>query len=120
MARLVPLYEYRCEDCQHVSTVLVRSWSAAAPPACHRCGGAKLTRLVSRFAFHRSWGESLDWTPSGETLSDMDEDDPESVDRFMGRLRQEMGGQVSPEFDRMQGELLEGPEASDSDWDDGV
>jgi hypothetical protein len=50
----------------------------------------------------------------------MDEDDPESVDRFMGRLRGEMGGQVSPEFDRMHEELLEGPEASDQDWDDGA
>ena len=115
----MPLYEYRCEDCRHLSTVLVRSWSATAP-ACRRCGGAKLTRLVSRFAFHRSWGESLNWTPSGETLSDMNEDDPESVDRFMGRLRGEMGGQVSPEFDRMHEELREGPEASDPDWDEGA
>jgi putative FmdB family regulatory protein len=116
----VPLYEYRCENCRHISTFLVRSWSSAAASTCRRCGGAKLARLISRFAFHRSWGESLDWTPGGETLSDMDEDDPKSVDRFMGHLRREMGGQVSPEFDRMQEELLEGPEASDPDWDDGV
>ncbi len=116
----MPLHEYRCEDCRHLSTVLVRGWSTAVTPSCRRCGGAKLTRLISRFAFHRSWGESLNWTPSGETLSDMDEDDSESVDRYMGRLRGEMGGQVSPEFDRMHEELVADSGDSDPDSDEGI
>lgn len=101
----MPLYEYCCQDCRHISTVLVRSWSSAAAPACRRCGGARLTRLVSRFAFHRSWGDSLNWAPSGETLTDVDEDDPKSLDRFMGRLKEEMGGEVTPDFERMRREL---------------
>jgi hypothetical protein len=50
----------------------------------------------------------------------MDEGDPESADRFMGRLRREMGGQVSPEFDRMHEELLADSGDVGQDWDEGV
>lgn len=104
----MPLYEYRCDDCGRVSTVLAFSWSGAAGPACRSCGRSKMTRLVSRFAFHRSWGDSLNWVPSGETLSDADEDDPQSLDRFMGQVKGEMGGQVTPDFEAMRRELSAG------------
>jgi putative FmdB family regulatory protein len=113
----MPLYEYRCDDCQHLNTVLVYSWSKSAAPACWHCGGSSLTRLVSRFAVHRSWGESLDWAPGGETLTDVDEDNPYSVDQFMGRIKHEMGGQVTPDFEEIRRELFTGPQLSDASED---
>lgn len=100
----MPLFEYRCDDCQRVSTELIYSRSGGAP-FCRRCGSINLTKLVSRFAFHRSWGDSLNWAPSGETLTDVDEDDPKSLSRFMGRLKEEMGGEVTPDFENMRREL---------------
>ena len=105
----MPLQEYRCDDCRHLNTLLVYSWSKASEPACQRCGGSSLTKLISRFTVHRSWGESLDWAPSGETLTDVDEDDPQDLDRFMGRVKEEMGGQVTSDFEQMRRELLTGP-----------
>ena len=105
----MPLFEYRCEDCQGLYTLLVYSWSGAESPSCERCGGARLTRLFSRFAVRKSWGESLNWAPSGETLNDVDEGDPASLDRFMGRVKQEMGGQVTPDFESMRRELSAEP-----------
>ena len=101
----MPLYEYRCADCQRPSTVLVRSPSNAASPTCRHCGGSKLTRLVSRFAFHRAWGESLNWAPSGETMGDVDDDDPRSLDQYMGRVKEEMGWEVTPDFEAMRREF---------------
>ena len=50
-------------------------------------------------------GESLNWTPSGETLNDVDEGDPANLDRFMGRVEQERGGQVTQDFESMRREL---------------
>ena len=88
----MPLYEYRCGDCHAVRTLLAYSWFGAAGPACGRCGGFNVTKLVSRFAFHRSWGDSLNWVPSGETMTDVDEDDPGSLDRFMGRVKEDLDG----------------------------
>lgn len=103
----MPLYEYQCDDCRQVTTILVRGQPGASMPTCRRCGGSKLTKLISRFAFHRSWGDSLDWVPSRETLTDVDEDDPHSMDQFMGRMQQEMGGEVSPDFERTRRELAD-------------
>ena len=105
----MPLYEYGCTACHSVTSVLEFAWSTKKDPVCRKCGGAGLTKLVSKFAFHRSWGDSLNWTPSGETLSDVDEDDPKSLDRFMGRIKDEMGGQVTPDFNQMRRELTADP-----------
>jgi putative FmdB family regulatory protein len=115
----MPLYEYRCDDCQHLNTVLVYSWSKNTDHTCSRCNGSSLTRLVSRFAIRRSWGESLDWAPGGETLTDVDEDDPHSIDQFMGRVKAEMGGQVTPDFEEMRRELFTGPQSFDTSTDGG-
>ncbi len=105
----MPLIEYRCDDCQGVNTLLVFSWSESNSPPCKNCGSARLTRLISKFALRKSWGESLNWTPSGETLNDVDEDSPASLDRFMGRVKQEMGGQVTTDFEAMRRELSPEP-----------
>ena len=101
----MPLIEYRCDDCQRLKTLLIFSWSENNSPPCENCGSGRLTRLVSKFAVRKSWGESLNWAPSGETLNDVDEDSPASLDRFMGRVKQEMGGQVTQDFDLMRREL---------------
>lgn len=101
----MPIFDYRCDDCQGLKTVLVYSWSESTSPGCENCGSTSLTRLFSKFAVRKSWGDSLNWTPSGETLTDVDEDSPASLDRFMGRVKQEMGGQVTPDFESMRREL---------------
>ena len=101
----MPIYEYRCGDCQSVSPRLVYSWSADRVVECPQCGGTKLERLMSAFSFRPSWGDSLNWVPSGETARDVDENSPASIDQYMGRLKQEMGGQVTPDFDRMRREI---------------
>ena len=101
----MPLIEYRCDHCQGVKTLLVFSWSESKSPPCENCGSASLTRMFSKFAVRKSWGGSLNWIPSGETLNDVDEDSPASLDRFMGRVKQEMGGQVTQDFESMRREL---------------
>jgi putative FmdB family regulatory protein len=111
----MPLYEYRCDGCQHLDTLLVYSWSKTDNHTCSHCGGSQLTKLISRFAVRRSWGESLDWAPSGETLTDVDEDDPHSIDQFMGRIKSEMGGQVTSDFEEMRSELFNEPDHSHHD-----
>ena len=104
----MPLYDYRCGDCNEVTSVLSYSWKTSEP-ACRQCGGSGLTKLISSFSFRRSWGDSLNWAPSGETLTDVDEDSPQDLDRFMGRIKQEMGGQVTPDFNEMRKELTSEP-----------
>ena len=47
----MPIYEYTCDDCRKVSSVFVRSInSTPAAPQCNHCGGARLSRKMSRVA----------------------------------------------------------------------
>ena len=114
----MPLFEYRCDDCRLSNTLLVYSWSKDSDRTCQHCNSSNLTKLISRFAKGRSWGESLGWVPGGETLSDVNEDDPRSVDQFMGRIKDEMGGQVTPDFNEMRQELRPKPDAPDHSHSD--
>jgi putative FmdB family regulatory protein len=45
----MPIYEYRCEDCDKRSSALLTSYSSV-DPACPHCGKRALRRLVSTFA----------------------------------------------------------------------
>jgi len=96
----VPLYEYRCDDCQEITSVLVRTASQDTQPSCEHCQGVSLQRLISKFSFRGSWGDSLNWAPSRETMSDVDESSPASIDKYMGRVKKEMGGQTTSDFNR--------------------
>jgi len=104
----MPIYEYRCGDCSAVSSKLVYSWSADSAVVCRECGGTDMERLMSAFSFRPSWGDSLNWVPSGETARDLDENSPASIDSYMGRVKREMGGQTTPDFDRMRREISGG------------
>jgi len=44
----MPIYEYKCGKCEHVTSVFVRSASATVTPKCEACGGKQLTRQMSR------------------------------------------------------------------------
>jgi putative FmdB family regulatory protein len=101
----MPIYEYRCGGCNAISSKLVYSWSPTSALECPECGGADLERLMSAFSFRASWGDSLNWVPSGETARDVDENSAASIDQHMGRIKREMGGQTTSDFDRMRREI---------------
>ena len=64
-----------------------------------------MEKLISKFSFRPSWGDSLNWAPSRETTSDLDESSGASVNKYMGRIKKEMGGQTTPEFNRERREI---------------
>lgn len=101
----MPLYEYRCTTCQTISALLVYSWSTGNGPACKQCGGTDMQRIMSGFSSPQSWGDSLNWVPSRETSSDIDENSSTSIEQYMGRVKKEMGGQTTPDFDEMRREI---------------
>ena len=45
----MPLVEYRCTKCGHVTEVLARSGKDPAP-VCEECGGKKVEKLFSAFS----------------------------------------------------------------------
>ena len=112
----MPIYEYRCLDCGKRSSTLVLSAASAAALACRHCRGQRLERLMSRFAAPKSEEARLESLADPSNFSDIDENDPQSVARFMKKMGKEMGEDVGDDFDEALGEA--GGGAMDGNGDD--
>ncbi len=114
----MPIYEYRCADCKKRSTHLVLSPTASPAIACTHCGSARLDRLMSRFAAPKSEEARLESLADPSKLGDVDENDPQSMARYMKKMGQEMGEDFGDEFDEAledSGGDLSGSDTSDMD-----
>jgi putative FmdB family regulatory protein len=56
----MPIYEYACHSCKTFVEVIVRRVTDDFEARCPECGGKKLTRMISSFAFHLSWKSKID------------------------------------------------------------
>ena len=113
----MPIYEYDCSDCRRVVSVLVLRPSVAEPPRCPRCGGAALTRGMSRFATIKSEEARLESLADSASLGDIDENDPASVARFMKKMGREMGDDLGDDFDEAMDEALDESAGGDAGAD---
>jgi putative FmdB family regulatory protein len=102
----MPIYEYECGDCRRRVSLLVRTFAAAAEVACPRCGGANLTRLMSRFATVKSEDARLESLADSGSLGDLDENDPASVARFMKKMGREFGEDMGDDFESAVDEAM--------------
>ena len=93
----MPIYEYRCHECDKVSTQFLRTVSGTKLSYCSHCGSSNLARLISTVAVIRPFGEAIDRMPSFESLSDFDENDPKSMTKWMKRMRREVGSEFGSE-----------------------
>lgn len=102
----MPIYEYRCGECRRVVSLLVMRPSATDEPACPRCGGTALTRLMSRFSTPKSEDARLDALADSGDLGDVDENDPASVARFMKKMGREFGEDMGDDLDEAMDEAM--------------
>ena len=118
----MPIYEYRCLDCGKRVSLFLRSFATASDtrPHCPSCQSEKLRRLVSRVSVLTSEDSRLEKLADPSSLGDIDEDDPQSIARWMRRLGQETGEDLGPEFDEVVDRLEAGqsPEEIENDLPD--
>lgn len=80
----MPLYDYRCHDCEENLTIR-RSFSETSPPRCSACLGQNLTRLISTVSIVTSKRDrirDLSW-----------------VDRNLSqRIKKKANGKLNPVF----------------------
>ena len=107
----MPIYEYRCADCQKKVSVFFRSFSVVdqEQPRCPVCQGTRLTKMVSKVRVIRGApsadsGDGLD----DSMLDDLNENDPRSLGRMMRRMADETGEDLGPEFGEVVGRLEKG------------
>lgn len=94
----MPVYEYLCLDCRKRSTVLVLSLANQAPATCSHCASARVERLLSRFASPKSEEARLEASLDPKNLAGLDENDPQSMTRFMKKMGEEMGEDLGDDF----------------------
>jgi len=125
----MPIYEYRCEKCGRVSGFLVRSAGDHRPPACPKCGHAKMARAFSRFAAvsprkgrggggdpvadagpppdagdgadDGGAGPEPDLAGMESLLGGVDENDPRSMGRAMRKIAAQAGEPMDEEMDEV-------------------
>jgi putative FmdB family regulatory protein len=66
----MPIYEYRCEECDEDFELFVRSASQKANPVCPKCGSKRVKKAVSLFGVGgtgKSQPSTASCGPSGST-----------------------------------------------------
>jgi putative FmdB family regulatory protein len=109
----VPIYEYDCGGCRRRVSILIRSLSSPEAPRCPRCGSEALHRLMSRFATVKSEDARLDALADPSQMGDLDENDPQSVARFMKRMGDEVGEDLGDDLDAAMDEAMADGEGGD-------
>lgn len=114
----MPIYEYRCRQCGKRTTRLILSISASPPQTCGHCHSSDLERLLSRFASPKSEEARLEALSDPGNLGGLDENDPESMARFMKKMGQEMGEDFGDDVDAaMEGGAMSPPGMDTTDLD---
>ena len=103
----MPIYEYKCHDCGRRSTFLLLRIDPAFAPSCRHCQSARMSRLVSRVAVLQSEESHLERLADPSRLGDLDENNPQSVSRWMKRMGHELGGELGGDLDEMVDEAME-------------
>lgn len=109
----MPIYEYLCRDCRKRSSLLVLNFRHPPPAACRHCGSAQVERLLSRFAAPKSEEARLESLADPSTLGGLDENDPQSIARFMKNMGEEMGEDLGDDVEAMMEQAGDGGEGTD-------
>jgi putative FmdB family regulatory protein len=81
----MPIYEYRCEDCQAQSSIRFSSFAQAATASavCTVCGSARLVRSISRCAIARTGTPATTREATPSTTGMSHGNDPQSLAQRM-------------------------------------
>ena len=103
----MPIYEYTCHDCGRLTSVFCKSMSASAKATCNHCGGRKLSRAPSRFAYHKSEQRVLE-EHGREPQRVEDYKDPRQIGRWVERKFDEYGMELPSKAREMIDSAREG------------
>jgi putative FmdB family regulatory protein len=95
----MPVYEYRCDACDHVSAIFVRSVRAELHPTCEHCGSDRLKRLVSRLSRVKNDQQVMD--DLGMPGPDGTIEDPRQIGRWVESRFEDYGMDVPDETREM-------------------
>jgi len=103
----MPIYEFKCQDCDRLTSIFVRTPSAEYEAVCRHCGSRKLSRVISGFSYHKSEQTVLQ-EYGAEPKRPEDYRDPRQIGRWVERKFEEMGEDVPERTRKMIDAAREG------------
>lgn len=114
----MPIYEYRCRHCGTRATRLLLNANAVPQQSCAHCRSTDMERLLSRFASPKSEEARLEALSDPGNLGGLDENDSQSMARFMKKMGQEMGEDLGEDLDAAMEDSQSSPPGMDgTDFD---
>lgn len=108
----MPIFEFRCEDCQAKFQTLVGMVAGADSVECPKCGGKNARKLVSRFIRGRTEDDRVD--EIADQLEVMGEpDSPAEMRQMMREMGKAMDDDMSDEMEEMFESDMEGGDDED-------
>jgi putative FmdB family regulatory protein len=102
----MPIYEYYCHVCAFKSSFLLLRVSEEIMPYCKKCGSPDVQRVLSRVAVLKSEEQRMESLLDPSRFSDLDENDPSSIERAVRRMGREMGDDLGEGFQESMEEAL--------------
>ncbi|MEX1021763.1 MAG: zinc ribbon domain-containing protein [Dehalococcoidia bacterium] len=109
----MPIYQYDCADCRKRVEVFFRSINRVSEPACPECGGARLTRAVSRIARARSGRQAIDSIDFDQELGRLEGTDERSFARWARKMGDQYDGALGTDFGDLASQADSGLDPSD-------
>ena len=97
----MPIYEYECGDCGAVSTFLILKEQDNAKVACKGCASKKMSKIISRVAYHRSEGDRLDEFDAHKPQGEEFYKDSRNIGLWAQKRAKELGADLGPQFDEV-------------------
>jgi putative FmdB family regulatory protein len=97
----MPIFEYECQQCHAISTFLILKTDEAAKVACKGCGSKKLSKIISRVAYHRSESDRLAEFDSRKPQGEEFYKDSRNIGLWAKKRAKELGADLGPKFDEI-------------------
>ena len=98
----MPIYEFRCNLCQKLTSILAKSVSQRQVPPCPACGSRDMVQVISSFAYHKS--EATRRQEAGEPSLHQGLDyykDPRNIGRWTEKRFRELGVEMPRQAQEM-------------------
>jgi putative FmdB family regulatory protein len=102
----MPIYEYYCDACTRLSSFLLLRISEEIEPYCKSCGARDVRRVLSRIHVLKSEEQRLNCLLDPCRFSDLDENDPGSIEKAVRRMGRELGDDLGEGFNESMEEAL--------------
>lgn len=112
----MPIYEYRCNNCQRKVEVFVQSFSTPSNTSCTHCGSDNLSRIFSKFAVRRSKNDKSvydDILSDSKLTEGLMRNDPRALAEWSRKMSRAADEDSTPETEELMDRLEAGEDVSE-------